>query len=294
MTAAMKGPLRPLVNRFKLGSFEVTTILDGAQNRDSVRPPFAINQPAATVSEHAHRNLLPDTWFENTFTPTLVNTGRELVLFDTGNGALRRDVGAGFLRERLSLAGYRPDDVDTVVFTHMHPDHIGGAWEDDAPAYANARYVMGRHEFEVWSSGDGIPDRRAENRTLFQRLIPPLAQKTTFLEPDDEVVSGVRAVKAFGHSLGHMAYSVESDGQTLLIWGDTTNHFAFSLQQPDWHLAIDDDPEQAAATRKHVLDMVATDRMLAIGHHMPFPAVGYVERHGGGYRWQPAAYQLWG
>jgi glyoxylase-like metal-dependent hydrolase (beta-lactamase superfamily II) len=90
-----------------------------------------------------------------------------------------------------------------------------------------------------------------------------------------------------------MAYSVESDGQTLLIWGDTTNHFAFSLQQPDWHLAIDDDPEQAAATRKRILDKVATDRILAVGHHMPFPAVGYVEHHGNGYRWHPAVYQLW-
>jgi glyoxylase-like metal-dependent hydrolase (beta-lactamase superfamily II) len=293
VTAAMLGALRPLVNRFKLGAFEVTTILDGAQVRDSLRPPFAINQPAEAVAEHARRNNLPDAAFENTFTPTLVNTGRQLVLFDTGNGALRRDVGAGFLRDRLALAGYGPEDVDIVVFTHVHPDHIGGTWEGDAPAYPNAGYVIGRHEFEVWSSGDGIPESRAANLKLFRRFIPPLVDRMTFLEPDEEVVAGIRAVKAFGHSLGHMAFMIESEGRTALIWGDTTNHFAFSLQRPDWHLAIDDDAEQAATTRKRILDMVATDRILAIGHHMPFPAVGYVERLESGYRWQPATYQLW-
>ncbi len=292
MTAAMLGDLRPLFHRFRLGAFEVTTILDGAMVRDGISPPFGLEQPAADLAELARASNLPATGFEHTFTPTLVNTGHELVLFDTGNGAGRRDKGAGFLRERLQAAGYAPEDIDIVAFTHVHPDHIGGVREGDAPAFPNARYVIGAREFNEWRRGDNIPARRSENREQFMRLLPPLADQMTFLEPGDDVVSGIRAVAAFGHSIGHMAFEVESDGEAVLIWGDLTNHFVFSMQRPDWHVAPDDDREQAAQTRRRLLDMVATDGMLAIGHHMPFPAVGYVELHAGSFRWVPAAYQL--
>ena len=280
------------VHRFQLGQFEVTTILDGAQRRDGISPPFGIDQDECVVSALARDNKLPVHAFENTFTPTLVNTGKELVLFDTGNGASRRSSGAGFLRNRLSLAGYKPEDVDIVAFTHMHPDHINGVWEGDQPAYPNARYVMGQREFDVWSKGDAIPERRADNRALFLRLISPLAEEMTFLAPGNDIAGGIRAVEAFGHSLGHMAYMIESDGKALLIRGDVTNHYALSLQRPDWHAAMDDDRVLAVTTRKRILDMVATDNLLAIGHHMPFPAVGYVERMGGAYRWLPLTYQL--
>ena len=292
MASGLLGELRPVVHRIRLGHLEITTILDGAQRRDGISPPFGIDQPVDTVKSHALANKLPTSALENSFTPTLVNTGRELVLFDTGNGAARRANGAGFLRERLSLAGYRPEDVDVVVFTHVHPDHINGVREGDEVAYPNARFAIGEREFDVWSSGQTIPERRAENLALFNELIPPLTPKMTFLRPGQEVVGGVRAIEAFGHSLGHLAYMVESDGKVLLIWGDVTNHFALSLQRPHWHAAMDDDRQLAAQTRKRILDMVATDNMLAIGHHMPFPAVGYVEREGEGYRWLPLTYQL--
>ena len=292
MPAKFLGDLRPLVHRIRLGGFEVTTILDGAQTRDGISPPFGIDQTPEAMAQLAAENRLPDTWFENTFTPTVVNTGAQLVLFDTGNGAPRRDSGAGYLRERLGLAGYRPEDVDVVAFTHMHPDHIGGLWEGDTLAYPNARYVIARREYDVWSKGDEIPERRNENRKLFLKLIPPIADRTTFIEPGDDVAPGIRGVNAFGHSLGHMAYQVESEGHSLLIWGDTTNHFVLSLQNPGWQAAMDDDRDLAVETRKRILDMVATDRMLAIGHHMPFPAIGYVERHENAYRWVPTTYQM--
>jgi glyoxylase-like metal-dependent hydrolase (beta-lactamase superfamily II) len=281
-----------LVHRFQLGQFEVTTILDGAQRRDGISPPFGIDQDEHVIGALAHANRLPVHAFENTFTPTLVNTGKELVLFDTGNGASRRSSGAGFLRERMNLAGYQPEDIDIIAFTHMHPDHINGVWEGDQLAFPNARYVMGQREFDAWSKGDEIPERRAENRALFLRTIPPLADNMTFLASGNDVATGIRAVEAFGHSLGHMAYIVESAGKALLIWGDVTNHYALSLQRPDWIAAMDDDRELAVKTRKRILDMVATDNLLAIGHHMPFPAVGFVEETAGAYRWLPLTYQL--
>jgi glyoxylase-like metal-dependent hydrolase (beta-lactamase superfamily II) len=291
MAAPLLGALRPCVHRFRLGAFEVTTILDGAQVRSGVSPPFGVDQGAQEIARLAADNCLPSDRFENTYTPTIVNTGTRLILFDAGNGTLRQDASVGRLRERLVTAGYAPEQVDVLAFTHVHPDHIGGVYHEGRPAFANARYAIGQLEFDSWSRGDKIPPQRKDNLELFRRTISPLADRMTFLRPGDELVAGIRAVGAFGHSLGHMAFAIESEGKRLLLWGDTTNHYVLSLQNPDWQVAFDDDKAQATDTRRRILDMAATERLAIVGHHMPFPAVGYVERHGRGYRWIPASYQ---
>ncbi len=99
-------------------------------------------------------------------------------------------------------------------------------------------------------------------------------------------------MNSFGRSLGHLSFHVESQGKSCLILGDVTNHYMFSLQRPEWQVAFDDDPVQATETRKRILEMLAADRQLAVGFHMPFPAVGYVERHSASYRWVLASYQI--
>ena len=292
MSAPLSGTLRPDVHRFKLGNYEVTTILDGTMMRDSVKPPFCVDQDDATIDALARANLLPSNAFENNFVPTLVNTGDQLVLFDVGNGSMRHDIGAGFLSQLLPKAGYKSEDVDLVVFTHVHPDHIGGLYEGDKLAFPNARYMIGQVEYDEWNSGAKIPKQREDNRNMFMKLVVPLAEQMSFLDPGVDVVPGIRAVEAYGHSLGHMAYMIESEGQTCLIWGDVTNHAVFSLQNPQWKVGFDDDKEQAIETRKRILDMCASDELLVVGHHMPFPGVGYVERAGKGYRWIPLSYQM--
>jgi glyoxylase-like metal-dependent hydrolase (beta-lactamase superfamily II) len=291
MAAPLLGALRPCVHRFRLGAFEVTTLLDGAQVRSGISPPFGVDQGAESVARLAAGNALPHDRFENTYTPAIVNTGSHLVLFDAGNGELRPDASVGRLRERLATAGYAPEQIDILAFTHVHPDHIGGVYHAGRLAFPNARYAIGRLEFDAWSRGDKIPPQRKENLELFRRLIAPLADRMTFLRPGDDLVPGVRAVGAFGHSLGHLAYAIASEGKNVLLWGDTANHYVLSLQNPGWQVAFDDDKAQAVDTRRRILDMAATERLLVIGHHMPFPAVGFVERHGGGYRWAPASYQ---
>ena len=290
MVAPLLGIIRPKIHRFQLGTFEVTTILDGALVRD-LKPAFCVNQDDDAIAELAAENFVSPTTIEHTFTVTIVNTGKHLVLFDTGNGAPRRDIGAGHLLELLSQAGYRPEDVDVVAFTHVHPDHIAGTREGDELAFPNARYVIGQVEFDEWRSGAKIPQQRQENRDLFMRVIVPLADNMTFLQPDQQVVPGIRAVKSFGHSLGHMSYLVESESNSCLILGDVANHYVFSMQRTEWQVAFDDDPQQATETRKRILDMLATDKLLTVGFHMPFPGVGYVELMGGVHRWVPATYQ---
>lgn len=281
------GTARQSIYRFKLGNFEITNLLDGFNPGRATHPTFAGNRPAETVYAHARANGVAPDKYEHVYVNTLINTGKERVLFDTGNGQ-GRDVNMGKLPELLVQAGTAPEQVDVVVITHGHPDHINGLMTDGRPTFPNARYVFGEVEFEFWKKGENVREERKANRERFVQVAVPLADKATFVKMEDEVVSGIRAIPTFGHSPGHMSYHVESEGQRLLIWADVSNHYIFSVQRPDWYGSFDDNKDAAVATRKRVFDMVATEKLPVVGYHMPFPALGFVERAGGGYRWVPA------
>ena len=299
MPASMQGELQPTVHRFKFGGFEITNILDSKVIRDRLHPGIGGDQPAEAAAELAGANRIEINRFQHPFTPTVVNTGRQLVLFDTGNGALRDEyeqlrgrMPEGQLVPRLNQAGYAADDIDVVVITHGHPDHIGGLTKGGKPVFPNARYVFGATEFDFWKRGENVREARKFNRELFVKICEPLADRSTFIKPGDEVVPGIRSVDAAGHSIGMMAYHIESEDKRLLIWADTCIHYVMSIQRPDWHADVDDDKAMAVATRKRILDMVATDRLFVAGFHMPFPGVGFVENSSAGYRWIPVSYQL--
>jgi Zn-dependent hydrolases, including glyoxylases len=206
----------------------------------------------------------------------VVNTGSELVLFDTGLSA------EGTLAA-LQAAGYAADQVDIVVLTHMHGDHIGGLMTGDAPTFPNARYVTGQVEFDAWSAMDNEG---------FNTKVKPLAEQMTFLDDGGSVASGITAMAAFGHTPGHMAYMIESDGKQLVLGADFANHYVWSLAHPDWEVKFDQDKAAAAATRRRLLDMLAADGIPFVGYHMPFPAFGYVERRENGFAYLPHSYQL--
>jgi glyoxylase-like metal-dependent hydrolase (beta-lactamase superfamily II) len=295
----MQGEMQPTVYRFRFGGFEIANVMDSKVVRDGLYPAFCGNQAAEAAQDVARRNNIEIDRFEHPFIPTLVNTGRQLVLFDTGNGALRREherlrgrVPDGDLVARLAQAGYRAEDIDVVVITHGHPDHIGGLTEGGAPAFPSARYVFGATEFDYWRRGDNVREPRKFNRELFMQICAPLADRASFIKPGDDVVPGIRAVDAAGHSIGMIAYHIESEGKRLLVWADTCIHYVMSIQRPEWPIDVDDDKDKAVATRKRILDMVASDRLFVAGFHMPFPGLGHVERSAGGYRWVPVSYQL--
>lgn len=276
--------------RFKIGAFEVTTILDGSVRLPNLHSIFGRNAAAEEVRALAQANLLPPERFEMPFSVTLVNTGRELILFDSGNGGItRRRPDAGNLLARLGEAGYSADQIDLVAITHFHPDHIGGLTENGKPAFPNAAYVMGSTEYDFWTPAD-----KAESPLgrLMRTHILPFAEKTVFLKGGDGVVSGIEAVDASGHTPGHLAYHIESEGARLMLTGDVANHYVVSLQRPDWHVKFDMDKEKAAAARREIFGMIAADGIPFVGYHMPAPAVGYVETKGDGFRYIPAGYQL--
>jgi glyoxylase-like metal-dependent hydrolase (beta-lactamase superfamily II) len=298
--ASMQGELQPTINRFKLGGFEVTTIVDSQVIRPGLTPSFGGEQHADEVKALAKANRIDADRYLHQFQPILVNTGKELVLFDTGNGSLREEheqlksrLPAGHLVERMGQAGYKPEDVDVVVLTHGHPDHIGGLTKGGQPVFPKARYVIGAAEFNFWHKGENVREARQFNRELYMKIVVPLANYATMIKPGDEVVPGIRAVDAFGHSPGLMAFTIESEGKRMINWADTCNHYVVAIQRPDLHLDVDDDKEKAVATRKRILDMVASEDLLVAGFHMPFPGLGYVEKgKDGSFRWVPHSYQM--
>ncbi len=279
-------------HRFKLGGFELTVLNDGIMVTDGPHPLFGGKQPSESVAELMRQNNLSTEKVALPFSPVILNTGTELVLFDTGNGESRRGGGVGRLGDAMQTAGYTPEQIDVVVITHMHPDHIGGLMEGGAPAFPNARYVIGEAEYAFWTD-----DARASGPTeglykMGQSLVVPLAEKMTFLKDGTDVVSGVAALEAFGHTPGHLGYRIESEGRQLVLTGDVANHYVIGFQKPDWGFGFDADKALASATRRSVLGMLAADRLPFVGYHMPFPSVGYVEPINDAFRYVAESYQF--
>lgn len=274
--AEMKGASMVPYNRVKLGAFEVTTLLAGTRTVPDPQKIFGVNATPEEFAAASAAAMIPTDKAQFFFTPTLVNTGNEVVLFDTGLN------GAGIMAA-ITAAGYTADQIDVVVLTHMHGDHIGGLMTDGAPTFPNARYVAGAAEFNHWS---GLTN---EN---FDKNVRPMAEMMTMVDGGASPVAGLTATPAFGHTPGHMAWRVESNGQSLIIGADFANHYVWSLANPDWEVSFDADKAAAAASRRALLSMIADEKIPVIGYHMPFPALGFVEAKDGAFRYVPASYQF--
>jgi glyoxylase-like metal-dependent hydrolase (beta-lactamase superfamily II) len=292
------GPTSPSIYRFERGAFEVTMLLDAAAMIDGPWPIVGEDRPQTEVAALMRASRLPESRFRPGFTPVLVDTGRERILFDTGNGEvgfIKRPEG-GRLVERLAAAGLNPDAIDRVVLTHGHADHVGGLMEAGRRIFPNASYVIGAAEYGFWSKDERLsasPESYEHvSASVFRSNVMPLAERMRFIEPGAEIAPGIHAQAAFGHTPGHLAFHVESQGKRMLIWGDCAHHEVASLAHPEWSALFDMDKAQGAATRRRIYEMAASEEIVVAGYHTSFPSLGYVARNGAGYRCVPVSYQL--
>lgn len=274
---SLQGARMARANRFRLGAFEITTLLAGSGAIEKPQEIFGMNASAEDFKTLSDAAFLPADRGQSFMIPVLVNTGEALVLFDTG-------MTPEGITLALAEAGLTADAIDVVVLTHMHGDHIGGlADSGGSPTFSNARYITGRVEYDHWA---------AAGNERFDKLVKPLEDKIEKIEDGASPIAGLTAIMAPGHTPGHMVWRVESEGKALMLIADTANHYVWSVGRPDWEVRYDADKAKAAETRWKVLGQIAEERLPFIGYHMPFPGVGYLVKEDAGFRYVAASYQM--
>jgi glyoxylase-like metal-dependent hydrolase (beta-lactamase superfamily II) len=279
---------------FQLGAFRCIVVNDGNSPYSDPAKVFFVNAP----KEHLEKvlrdhNLDISKWKEyvSPYPSLLINTGQHRVLIDTGEGNLEPTTGK--LIPNLRAEGIAPEDIDTVILTHAHPDHIGGNIDSEGkPAFPNARYVMWKDEWDFWFPKPNLEaldisesDKESLVKCAHDYLLP-IRDQLDLVDHEKEIVPGVWAVGAPGHTPGHMAVSIVSDKRQLLCIGDMVIH-QIHLEQPDWCIKYDLDPEQVIATRRRLLDRAAKEKALVHAFHFPFPGLGHVIQKRDGWQWQP-------
>lgn len=281
---------------FNVGDIECVAISDGTfVYKPPMFPPptnflFA-NAPKEQLErvlrEH-HLQLGQWTEWMSPYICLLVKTHRNRVLIDTGAGSLSPDTGK--LLQNLRAEGITPRDIDTVILTHAHPDHTGGnTTSEGKPAFPSARFVMWKDEWDFWTSEEAKLKADEHLKPLFtfaDRNLPPIRDRLDLLDSETEIVPGVRAVQASGHTPGHMALTISSGGEQLLLTADAVLH-PIHVEEPDWYSIVDYDPPQAVATRRRLLNQAIEERALVLAFHFPFPGLGYIIKKGERRRWQP-------
>lgn len=273
-------------HRFKLGDFDCVAVLD------SIRP-YPIRSLFADAPEEAlERALLAhrvrSQEIDVPYICLAVGTSEGWALVDTGIGADEEDPAGGRLLVNLKAAGIEVEEIGTVILTHGHGDHIGGTSDDEGrPLYPNARYVMHRDEWAFWTSEENLRRTGREEAIPYIRArLTALRDRFELIEGESEILPGIRAVPAVGHTPGHLVVSISSAGERLLFISDLAAH-PIQIERPDWRMVFDLAPDQAAATRRRVLEGAAAEGILVHAFHFPFPGLGHVVREGTGLRWQP-------
>jgi glyoxylase-like metal-dependent hydrolase (beta-lactamase superfamily II) len=276
--------------RQRLGAFTLTMLHDGSRSAP-LQPGFVRNAPREEVQRLLAEAFMPTDAIRIPFTAPLVDTGRGLVLIDTGNGPQAAGATVGRLGENLRAAGLDAARIGTVVISHFHGDHINGlTTAEGTAAFPNAEIVVPEAEWRFWTD-EGAASRAPEAmRGAFANVgnrFRPYQGRIRQAAPGTEIVPGIRMEAAPGHTPGHAVVHVDGGGAQMMYVADTTNRPEIFARRPDLHIAFDMDPAAAEATRRRLFDRLAADRMHVAGFHFGFPALGFMAKEGEGYRFVP-------
>ncbi|RDJ27488.1 MBL fold metallo-hydrolase [Bosea caraganae] len=280
--------------RYKVGDITLTAINDGFARRPL--EGFVRNAEFAEVKKAMEQAFLPPDALNITFTTLAIEHGGKLTLIDTGNGELGAPT-SGTWQANFKAAGFDPKNVSTVVFSHFHGDHINGFRAKDGTAlFPNAEVMVPAAEWAFWMDDakmSAAPEAMKGAFAGVRRVFAPIAKDVKQFEGGKEILPGITAIAAPGHTPGHTAFAVASGSGKLMIMSDVTNHPSLFVRNPDWSAVFDMDGPQAVTTRRRMLDMVSADRMQVAFYHAPFPATGHIAKSGNGFelvpvQWTPA------
>jgi glyoxylase-like metal-dependent hydrolase (beta-lactamase superfamily II) len=282
------GTQTPYWHRFILGDAEVTVVSDG---------PLPLGDPSGTftgVPKEEVKKMLSDN-FLNPDSVTLeqnspvVNTGDKLILFDTGMGTSKAfGPTTGQQQKNLAAAGIKPEDIDAVVCSHAHIDHIGGlVGADDKPLFPKAQVYIAQSDFDFWTDEGKLGSPLKDFIIHARKNLMPVRDRIVFIKDNQEFLPGVTALSAPGHTVGHTIYMVSSKGKSFCFLGDLSHHSVLLLEKPRMEFAYDSDPKQAAASRVKMLDMLAAQKIPVMSYHFAWPGYGHVAKNGDGFRYYP-------
>lgn len=278
--------------RQKLGDMEIIALNDGVLRRP-LAAEFVRNAPLDQVQALLKSQNLPTEYIDIPFTAFLVVAGNRRILMDTGladNGPPT----AGRLVANLAAAGFKPEDIDTVLISHYHGDHINGLRNKAGQlVFPKARVMVPAPEHAFWMDDARMNTAPEAMRGAFQAVrrvfggmsVDQLVQ----FQPGGEIAPGIASVAAYGHTPGHTIFTVQSRAEKFAFVADLTNIPQLFARNPDWAVQFDMDAEAARMTRRRIFEMVVNDKMLTGGFHFPFPAFGVIETMGNGYDFKPVA-----
>src|SRR3954469_7277034 len=288
------GKQAPSIYRYRIGEMELTAIYDGVWYRP-IDEKFIRKANYADVQRAMSDAFMPEAKLATPFTMLLVNTGKKLILLDTGTGGQVAST-AGAFSENLIAAGIDPKTIDQIVISHFHPDHINGIkTKDNALIFPNAEIMVPAAEWAFWSDDANMRAAPDGLKIVFhnvRRIFNDIAKDVTHYEPGKVVAPGVETVAAPGHTPGHTVFAIQSGKDAMMVLSDTTQHPALFARNPEWEPQFDIDGPAAVTTRKKLLDRAAADRMLVTGYHFPFPACGHIVKTATGYEHVPLLWNI--
>jgi glyoxylase-like metal-dependent hydrolase (beta-lactamase superfamily II) len=277
--------------RIQVGDLEVTSLWDGTASFDPhwLQGQTTIDGVVKALHKDPHLLDVADTGF-------LVNTGKQLILVDAGSGTWFGGGALGRMAGSLRSAGYTPEEVDLVLVTHLHSDHIGGlTTQDGKRVFPNAEVYVAKEDSDFWLSPESAAKAPKNAQPFFpsaQAIAAPYikAGKWHAFSGSEPIVDGMQLVPLHGHTPGHTGYEFSSKGQRILFWGDTIHAQRVQLQHSKVTVVFDIDPAAAAATRNQLLPELAREDIVIAGPHMLFPSLGRLHKAGTGYSWAPVSF----